>query len=126
MDDMKKIETIGNLKVKFSFNEKDSVSLYAQIYDDSKKTFGDREIVAKITNKFSNTADKDAVGTPYESFDGGKMNSFLQYGNSVAGEGMANATKQGEVAKKLLNTGAMYALICADQYPCADLNKRVS
>lgn len=39
---------------------------------------------------------------------------------------MANATKQGEVAKKLLNTGAMYALICADQYPCADLNKRVS
>ena len=126
MDDMKKIETIGNLKVKFSFNEKDSVSLYAQIYDDSKKTFGDREIVAKITNKFSNTADKDAVGTPYESFDGGKMNSFLQYGNSVAGEGMANATKQGEVAKKLMNTGAMYALICADQYPCADLNKRVS
>ena len=126
MDDMKKIETIGNLKVKFSFNEKDSVSLYAQIYDDSKKTFGDREIVAKITNKFSNTADKDAVETPYESFDGGKMNSFLQYGNSVAGEGMANATKQGEVAKKLLNTGAMYALICADQYPCADLNKRVS
>ena len=126
MDDMKKIETIGNLKVKFSFNEKDSVSLYAQIYDDSKKTFGDREIVAKITNKFSNTADKDAVGTPYESFDGGKMNSFLQYGNSVAGEGIANVTKQGEVAKKLLNTGAMYALICADQYPCADLNKRVS
>ena len=117
MDDMKKIETIGNLKVKFSFNEKDSVSLYAQIYDDSKKTFGDREIVAKITNKFSEE--------PYESFDGGKMNSFLQYGNS-AGEGKANATKQGEVAKKLLNTGAMYALICADQYPCADLNKRVS
>ena len=127
MDDMKKIETIGNLKVKFSFNEKDSVSLYAQIYDESKKTFGNREIVAKITNKFSNTAEGDAaVGTPYESFDGGKMNSFLQYGNSVAGEGMANATKQGEVAKKLLNTGAMYALICADQYPCADLNKRVS
>lgn len=127
MDDMKKIETIGNLKVKFSFNEKDSVSLYAQIYDESKKTFGNREIVAKITNKFSNTAeDNDAVGTPYESFDGGKMNSFLQYGNSVAGEGMANVTKQGEVAKKLLNTGAMYALICADQYPCADLNKRVS
>ena len=127
MDDMKKIETIGNLKVKFSFNEKDSVSLYAQIYDESKKTFGNREIVAKITNKFSNTAEGDAaVGTPYESFDGGKMNSFLQYGNSVAGEGMANATKQGEVAKKLLNTGAMYALICADQYPCADPNKRVS
>ena len=126
MDDMKKIETIGNLKVKFSFNEKDSVSLYAQIYDESKKTFGNREIVAKITNKFSNTAEGDAARPPYESFDGGKMNSFLQYGNSVAGEGMANATKQGEVAKKLLNTGAMYALICADQYPCADLNKRVS
>ena len=126
MDDMKKIETIGNLKVKFSFNEKDSVSLYAQIYNESKKTFGNREIVAKITNKFSNTAEGDAARPPYESFDGGKMNSFLQYGNSVAGEGMANATKQGEVAKKLLNTGAMYALICADQYPCADLNKRVS
>ena len=126
MDDMKKIETIGNLKVKFGFNEKDSVSLYAQIYNESKKTFGNREIVAKITNKFSNTAEGDAARPPYESFDGGKMNSFLQYGNSVAGEGMANATKQGEVAKKLLNTGAMYALICADQYPCADLNKRVS
>ena len=127
MDDMKKIETIGDLTVKFSFADKDSVTLYAQIYNATTDKFEPEtaEVVAKITNKMSNLAKENSVGTPYTSFDGGKMNSFLQYGQSAA-EGSKNTAKKGNVAKRLLNTGAMYALICADQYPCAVTTNRVS